>query len=109
MTITSPCSSSSFTALSISNPSSFSVFGDSGAITLNQCVTTDADSVCGVSGTFALADDDTPNLIEITQFSDLTSSTSTDRQVTLTSTDWSDVGTHIYKQTCYYTNYPDNM
>jgi hypothetical protein len=64
---------------------------------LDQCTSTDTDTVCGVSGTFALADDDTPNLIEITQFSDLTSVTSADRQVTLTSTDWSDIGTHTYK------------
>ena len=46
-------------------------------------------------------------MIEITQFSDLTSDSSTSRQVTLTSTDWSDIGTHTFKQTCYYTNYPD--
>lgn len=97
VTITSPCLSASFTALSVSNPSAISVFAASSAITLDQCTSTDTDSVCGVSGTFALADDDTPNLIEITQFSDLTSVTSTDRQVTLTSTDWSDIGTHTYK------------
>ena len=65
VTITSPCSSSSFTAISLSNPSAISVFGASSAITLDRCVSTDTDAVCGVSGYFVLDDDDTPNLIEI--------------------------------------------
>ena len=71
------------------------------------CYSGEAVSDCAVSWTIEETDSLTPNLIEMTQPTDLSTISAGTNDLVLTSTDFSDVGTHSYTYSCFYTNYPD--
>ena len=95
------------------------VFESSAATAMTRCTTSESQTTdCALSWSLE-KHRDTPATLEATidnngspavsgtGSSGLLSSTASRRRITITSTDWVDVGTYYFTVKCWYTNYPD--